>query len=151
MNKNFKKKCRIFGQSFSQIAHFKDRLWAIRSHLSLQKSDREWFTHVALYKRANCSRHSLKKSNVSNLLLIQANWLQKMRDLHKKFIFLYVFDWFSPFYAQEGIAHDALCSFAICSKNRWAIPNPGIHKYVIQLITALEIFHYSFFHINISK
>ena len=62
------------------IAHFKEQLWAIRSHGSLKKSAREQISLAALYKRAtraNRFRHSLKKSDMSDSLMIWANCSQK--------------------------------------------------------------------------
>ena len=55
---------------------------------------------------------AIAKSNVSDLLVIQANRLQKTSDLLEK-IFFICFDSFSPFYAQEQIAPVALRSFAL--------------------------------------
>ena len=60
-----------------KITHFKEQLLAIGSHCILQKSECEWFAHVTLYERANHSCCSLKKSNVSDSLLIRANRSQK--------------------------------------------------------------------------
>ena len=55
-----------------------------RSKSLILKSDRQWFAHVALYKRANSS-------------LIQANRTQKTSDSPKKFVF-FVYIWrFFPF------------------------------------------------------
>ena len=71
------------------------------------KSNHEQFAHIALYKRVtmNNSLMSLfKKEPCEVLLVIRANHLQKRSNLLKKSYFLYVFDSFSPFYAQKRIA-----------------------------------------------
>ena len=57
------------------------------------KSNCEQFAHVDLYKRANRSCCSLKKSNVSDLLEMRANHSQKASDSLKKLI---VFPLFMP-------------------------------------------------------
>ena len=70
-----------------KITHFKERLWAIRSCRSFKKSNPEQIALIAFYKRATVSKlllslftkerpwakHSLKKSDVSDSLLVQAN------------------------------------------------------------------------------
>ena len=55
-----------------------------RSKSLILKSDRQWFAHVALYKRANSS-------------LIQANRTQKTSDSLKKFVFFVCIWRFFPF------------------------------------------------------
>ena len=58
----------------------KEQPWAIRSHPSLQKSDREKFAHIPLYKVCLWAIRSLKKKDVSDLLVIGANRSQKTKQ-----------------------------------------------------------------------
>ena len=48
---------------FIPLLFFKELLWANRSCLSLQKSDCEWFAHIALYKRATGVMRSFPRGN----------------------------------------------------------------------------------------
>ena len=85
-----------------KIAHFQELPWAIHSHHSLQKSELlfkkewcEWFACDSSESLAKNERIARKE---------RANCLQRMSESLEKFVFLYVFDKFSPFYAQEQIA-----------------------------------------------
>ena len=78
------------------------------------KSNCEQFAHVDLYKRANCSCCSLKKSNVSDLLEMRANHSQKASHSLKKLTV------FPLFYAQEWIAPVTLGSVAFILRATWA-------------------------------
>ena len=103
-------------RSFAQNCSFNAWPWVICSRRSLQKSNLERISHVTLYKRAAWANHScrsLKKSNVSDLIVIQANLLQKTSDSLENSFFSYVLTIFHLFYAQEQISHRSLliCSF----------------------------------------
>ena len=56
------------------------------------------------------SRHSFQKSHMSELLSLLFE-KSDVSDSLEKFVFSYIFDSFPLFYAQERIAHGALCSF----------------------------------------
>ena len=81
----------------------KEQPWANRSRLSFKKSDHEGIALVTLYKRETLSKSrmiSLKKSNISDLLMIRANCSKKISNLLKKTyycMFLTNLDSFSPF------------------------------------------------------
>ena len=93
----------------------KEQPWVICSCCSLQKSSCERFSHVTLYKRAmwvHRSHCSLKKSNVSDSLVIWLDCSPKTSNFLIKY-FLFAFESFPFFYAQEKIAPLAYCSFAL--------------------------------------
>ena len=104
-------------------------IWSLLFHwkLLILKSDCEGFAYVALYKRAIVSNSLmwlftkegmrantlLKKSNVSDALVIQANCLQKMSDLQKN-CFFHRFLTFSPLFM-----NCFRCSSLIRSFHKW--------------------------------
>ena len=129
-----------------------ERMWAICSYHSFKKSNCKQITLVALNKRATVSdslrsvmkkeqpwsNHSLRKSCVSDLLMILcSNRSQKTSNSLKKTYFLYVFDSFSLFLCPRAnwfchsslrhsfvksdcerfvhVAHDIKLTGAICS------------------------------------
>ena len=65
-----------------------------------------------------------KKSDMSDLLMIRANSLQKTSNTLEKFeFFSYVLNRFPPFYAQEQIPPIALRSSTFFLKPTWDILN----------------------------
>ena len=92
----------------------KERPWADQFRRSLIKSDREGIALVALYKRVTVSESlsiSLKKSGVSDSLVIRANHSQKRAIRLKKNYFSNVFDSFPPLYAKRAnLSHCSLLS-----------------------------------------
>ena len=99
--------------SFTQNSSFKKWLWAIRTCRSLKNSDRESIAFITLYKRATMSELLsllFKKEQPEWFACDLSKSLLKSR---KKFLFLYVFHCFPPFYAQEWIAPIALCSIPL--------------------------------------
>ena len=75
-------------------------LLRFRSKSLILKSDCEQFALIALYKRANCCRCSLKKNDMSDLLVIPANLSKKQVIRSKKFkyfICFWQFHCFPPF------------------------------------------------------
>ena len=86
---------------------------AIHFRSSLQKSNREQIVLIALYKRArwaNRSCRSLKKNDVSALLIIGSNHLQKTSDSLEKLVCIWQF---FPFLCPR--ANRSLCSSLILS------------------------------------
>ena len=78
----------------------KEPPWANRSCCSLKYSDCELIALVALNKRATVSKSlsiSLKKNNVSDLLVIQANRLKKTSDSLEKTFFVCFWQFFKKF------------------------------------------------------
>ena len=89
-----------------------------RSKLLNLKSNHERITLVAIYKRAPVPESlsfSLKKSGVSDLVMIWANCSQKTSDCAKKSYILYIFDSFTdfPFFMPKSELLPSL--FAHCS------------------------------------
>ena len=78
-------------------------------------------SHIALNKRAkwaNCSCHSLKKSNVSDLFVIRVNRLQKQSDLLEKFIFFICYWQFFPFFMPKSESLPSLFAHLLFFKER---------------------------------
>ena len=89
-----------------------------RSKLLNLKSNHERITLVAIYKRAPVPESlsfSLKKSGVSDLVMIWANCSKKTSDCAKKSYILYIFDSFTdfPFFMPKSELLPSL--FAHCS------------------------------------
>ena len=113
------------------MTHFKQQLWAICSHCSLKKSGHERSALVALYKRVTAyrSRRSLKKSNMSDSLVIWENCLQKMSD---SLDFLHFLTVLSGLFKEQidRIAHDALYKRATMSDSlRLLLKKERIHSF----------------------
>ena len=85
-----------------KIAQIIEQLWVIRSHHSLKKCTHEQLLSI-----------SLKKSNVNDSLMIQANRSQNKSDSLKKSVFFVCFWQFSPFLSRERITPVALSSVAL--------------------------------------
>ena len=71
---------------------------------------------IALYKRVtqeNCSRCSLKKSDVSDYLFLSHKPCNSLEKIVFFIMFLTFFHCFFPFYAQERISPVALRSVAL--------------------------------------
>ena len=101
-----------------KIDLFKERRWANRFSRSLQMSNRERITLVALYKRVtwvNCSHCSLKSQCEWSAQDSLFHSQKTSYSLWKNSCFYHVFDsfqLFSLFYAQERISPVSLCSVA---------------------------------------
>ena len=78
----------------------KEPLWANQSRLTLKKSNCEQIAFVAVYNRATLSKLlsiHLKKSDISDSLVIQANRFQKTSDSLEKNVFFICFRQFTVF------------------------------------------------------
>ena len=87
---------RSFALSLIRSSLFRSSLF--HTKLFILKSDRKWFTFIALYKRATVSKSLMllfKKSHASDSLFCS----QEKSDLLKIFLFFNVFDSFSLFFS----------------------------------------------------
>ena len=114
--------------SFAKIAHFKEWLWAICSYrfvkrVTMSKS-LSWLLTIE-WPWAIRSRRSSKKSDVSDLLMIQANRSQKLAICFKLFIFFVCFWQFSPNFPTNGTSLYSFFSESLVfcqQKNKRVIP-----------------------------